>query len=46
MVTHEKSEPLSKARIKIPDACIALGVQSVSPFQMLRAEAPQFVLPP
>jgi uncharacterized protein DUF4411 len=44
VVTHEKSEPLSKARIKIPDACIAMGVESMTPFQMLRAEAPQFVL--
>jgi hypothetical protein len=44
VVTHERSEPLSKARIKIPDACLALGVQSMTPFQMLRAEAPQFVL--
>jgi hypothetical protein len=46
VVTHEKSEPLSKARIKIPDACIALGVQSMTPFQMLRVEAPQFILAP
>lgn len=44
VVTHETSAPLSKARIKIPDACIALGVQSITPFQMLRTEAPQFVL--
>jgi hypothetical protein len=46
VVTHETSAPLSKARIKIPDACLALGVNSMSPFQMLRAEAPQFVLSP
>jgi hypothetical protein len=46
VVTHEKSEPLSKARIKIPDACIALGVQSMTPFRMLRDEAPQFILAP
>lgn len=46
VVTHEKSQPLSKSRILIPDACLAMGVQAVTPFQMLRAEAPQFVLAP
>jgi hypothetical protein len=44
IVTQEASAPLSKTRIKIPDACTAMGVQSMSTFEMLRAEAPQFVL--
>jgi len=36
----------SKKRIKIPDACIALGVKVVSPFEMLRHERARFVLEP
>lgn len=44
VVTMEKSEPLRKSRVKIPDACIAHGVQWMSPFDMLRAENAQFVL--
>jgi hypothetical protein len=44
VVTHEASQPLSRVRIKVPDACIAMGVRSISPFEMLRIETPQFVL--
>ena len=44
IVTHEVPAPLSRARIKIPDACTALGVSCIDPFKMLRREAPQFVL--
>ena len=36
VVTHEKSAPRSKKRIKIPDACAACGVECLSPFEMLR----------
>ena len=36
VVTHEKSAPKSKNRIKIPDACVALGVEYLNPFMMLR----------
>ena len=36
VVTHEKSAPRSKRRIKIPDACAALGVECLTPFMMLR----------
>ena len=36
VVTHEKSAPRSKRRIKIPDACAALGVECLNPFMMLR----------
>ena len=32
----EKSAPRSKRRIKIPDACAALGVECLNPFMMLR----------
>lgn len=44
VVTHERSEPLAKARIKIPEACHGVGVPFVSPFEMLRAENARFVL--
>ena len=37
VVTHEKSAPRAKKRIKIPDACVALGVECLNPFMMLRA---------
>ena len=36
VVTHEKSAPRAKKRIKIPDACVALGVKCLNPFMMLR----------
>ena len=34
----------SRKRIKIPNACIALGVKCVTPFEMLRRERARFVL--
>lgn len=37
VVTREKSEPNSKRRVKIPDACKAVGVTCVDPFSMYRA---------
>lgn len=43
VVTHEKSSPDATARILIPDACTALGVPSIDPFTMLRAEGAKFV---
>ena len=36
VVTHEKSAPKSKNRIKIPDACAGVGVTCATPFEMLR----------
>ena len=46
VVTHERSAPGSKRKIKIPDACAAQSpaVDCVSPFEMLRREQPMFVL--
>ncbi len=43
VVTHEKPEN-SKHIVKIPNACVALGVPYVSPFEMLRRERARFVL--
>lgn len=45
LVTHERSEPNSYKRIKIPDACAALGVAVTTPFDMLRRSGASFVLP-
>jgi Domain of unknown function (DUF4411) len=42
VVTHEVPAPQSKTRIKIPDACNALGVPWKSLFQMLRTEGARF----
>ncbi len=43
IVTHEV--PAASARkIKIPDACIGLGVRCVTPYAMLRQERARFVL--
>lgn len=42
VVTHEKPDPSSKRRIKIPDACAAVGVSWMTPFEMLRAEGAKF----
>jgi predicted nucleic acid-binding protein len=44
VVTHEKPEPSSYKRVKIPDACIALNVPCINPFTMLRRESASFVL--
>jgi hypothetical protein len=43
VVTHEIVSTSTK-RIKIPDACISLGVRCVTPFEMLRHERARFVL--
>jgi len=36
ILTHEKSEPERKNRIKIPDVCIAHGVSYFNTVEMLR----------
>lgn len=43
VVTHEVADN-SKRRIKIPNACIGVGVSHVTPFEMLRKEKARFVL--
>jgi hypothetical protein len=43
VVTHEVASG-SKKKIKIPDACISLGVKCMTPFAMLRKERARFVL--
>lgn len=36
VVTHERSQPNARARVLIPDACLAMGVSTTDTFQMLR----------
>jgi hypothetical protein len=43
VVTHEVSAN-SPGRIKIPNACVGLGVRFMTPYQMLRTEQARFVL--
>lgn len=43
VVTHEVAAASTK-KIKIPNACIGVGIKCVSPFQMLRLERAKFVL--
>lgn len=45
IVTHEVPADTIR-KIKIPNACIGLGLRSVSPFEMLRRERARFVLHP
>ena len=45
VVTHEKAAPSTKI-IKIPNACIGLGIKCVTPFEMLRHERARFILGP
>lgn len=45
VVTHEVPAP-SRKRIKIPNACIDLGVKCMTPYEMLRVERARFVLGP
>jgi hypothetical protein len=44
VVTHEVTSNSLK-KIKIPDACIGLGVKCVNPYEMLRYSRARFVLP-
>ena len=37
LVTYEKSAPLCKRRVLIPDACTAAGVTYCTPLEMLRS---------
>jgi hypothetical protein len=43
VVTHERAAN-SPGTIKIPNACISLGVKVMSPYEMLRTEKARFVL--
>jgi hypothetical protein len=43
VVTHEVPSA-STWKIKIPDACIGLGIKFMTPYEMLRAERARFVL--
>ncbi len=45
VVTHEKPAPSTKI-IKIPNACIGMGVKCMTPFEMLRHERARFILGP
>jgi hypothetical protein len=43
IVTHEVASSSTK-EIKIPNACIGLGIRCVTPYEMLRRERARFVL--
>lgn len=43
LVTHELPSTSTK-RIKIPNACIGLGIKCITPYEMLRHEQARFVL--
>jgi hypothetical protein len=43
IVTHEIAS-VSTKKVKIPNACIGLGVKCMTPFEMLRHEQARFVL--
>ncbi|WP_350015434.1 DUF4411 family protein [Rhodanobacter sp. IGA1.0] len=45
VVTHEVPANSPK-KIKIPNACVGLGIRFMTPYQMLRAERARFVLGP
>ena len=45
VVTHEIPST-SMRRIKIPNACIGLGVKCMTPYEMLRRERARFILGP
>jgi len=45
VVTHEVPSPSTK-RIKIPDACLGVGVKTMQLHEVLRAERVRFVLGP
>lgn len=43
IVTHEVARNTTR-QIKIPDACLGLGIKCVTPYEMLRVEKARFVL--
>lgn len=43
LVTHEKAAN-SRKKIKIPDVCYGLKIKCITPFDMIRACGPKFVL--
>lgn len=43
LVTHEIASNTTK-KIKIPNACIGLGIKCMTPFEMLRHERARFIL--
>lgn len=43
VVTHEIPSA-STRKIKIPDACIGIGIKCMTPFEMLRRERARFIL--
>ncbi len=45
VVTHEIASTSTK-KIKIPDACISLGIKVMTPYEMLRTERARFILGP
>lgn len=45
VVTHEVASPSTK-KIKIPNACIGVGLKFMTPYEMLRRERARFVLGP
>jgi hypothetical protein len=45
VVTHEVPAA-SPRKIKIPDACLGIGIKCMTPYEMLRVERARFVLGP
>jgi hypothetical protein len=45
VVTHEVAAASTK-KIKIPNACIGIGIKCMTPFEMLRHERARFILGP
>jgi hypothetical protein len=45
LVTHESPSNSTK-KIKLPNVCLGLGIQCMSPFEMLRHEGARFLLGP
>ncbi|MCU7934698.1 MAG: DUF4411 family protein [Candidatus Thiodiazotropha sp. (ex Dulcina madagascariensis)] len=43
IVTHEVPSSTVK-RIKIPNACVGLGIKFMTPYEMLRHEQARFIL--
>jgi hypothetical protein len=43
VITHEVASA-SQKKIKIPDACLGLGIKFMTPYEMLRRERARFVL--
>jgi len=46
VVTHELSNPASRRRVMLPDACLEIGVSTIGAYEFMRREGLRLILDP